>query len=150
MNRCSALVIGLLVGAIVIPCVAREPVTLASLKDRSTADAATPEGKAYLKEFFTNPFSLALDSADEQCKAAELRSGSPEDWVLALSIGANGYPAEALVSPPDNEGLKCMADRFKEIGFIKPPQEGFAIYMPFKHTEPGTEHQAAAPAPEKE
>ena len=150
MNRFGKLVMGLLVAAVVTPCLAREPLTLARLKDLATADAATPEGKAYLKEFFTNPWSLALDSADEQCRAAQMRSESPEEFVIALSIGDNGYPTDALVSPANNEGLKCMADRLKATGFIKPPHDGFAIYMPAKHVEPGTEHRASAPTTGKE
>jgi hypothetical protein len=40
--------------------------------------------------------------------------------------------------------MRCYADRLKATGFIKPPHDGFAIYMPYKHTEPGTEHRAAA------
>jgi len=146
MKPNNIVLLGLLVGAAVAPSVAREPLTLAILEDHAAADAATPEGKAYLKEFFTNPWMLAFDSADEQCRAAQLRSATPEEFVIALSIGDNGYPTDALVSP-DNEGLKCMADRLKATGFIKPPHDGFAIYMPFKHTEPGTEHRAPAPAP---
>ena len=147
MKRCQMLVLGLIVAVVAMPCLAREPLTLAQVKDNAAADAATPEGKAYLNEFFTNPWMLALDAADEQCRAAQMRSESPEEWVLALSIGDNGYPIDALVSPPDNEGLRCMADRLKSTGFIKPPQDGFAIYMPAKHVEPGTEHQPSATAP---
>jgi hypothetical protein len=149
MKRCEKLVMGLLVAVVVMPCLAREPLTLSSLKDRAAADAATPEGRAYLKQFFTNPWMLALDAADEQCRAAQMRSESPEEWVLALSIGENGYPTDALVSP-DNEGLECMADRLKATGFIKPPHDGFAIYMPAKHVEPGTEHRSPAPTSETE
>lgn len=149
MKRCWKLLTGLLVAAVVTPSLAREPVTLALLKDRAAADAPTPEGQAYLKQFFTNPWSLALDSADEQCRAAQMRSESPEEFVIALSIGQNGYPTDALVSP-DNEGLECMADRLKATGFIKPPHDGFAIYMPAKHVEPGTEHRSPAPTSERE
>ena len=145
MKRCKRLVLGLLAVFVMLPSLAREPVTLALLKDRAAADVATPEGKAYLKEFFTNPWMLALDAADEQCRAAELRAGAPEEWVLALRIGDNGYPTDALVSP-DNEGLTCIADRLKATGFIKPPHDGFAIYMPAKRTEPGTERRSSAPA----
>jgi hypothetical protein len=144
MKRCWKFVLGLLAIIVITPSLAGEPVTLALLKDRAAAAAVTPEGKAYLKEFFTNPWMLALDVADEQYRAAQMRSDSPEEWVLALSIGDNGYPTDALVTP-DNEGLKCMADRLKATGFIKPPQDGFAIYMPFKRTEPGTEHRSSAP-----
>lgn len=147
MRRRGMHVLGLLIAVIAMPCLAREPLTLARLQEQSAADAATSEGKAYLKEFFTNPWMLALDAADEQCKAAQMRSESPEEFVIALSIGDNGYLIDALVSPPDNEGLKCMADRLKATGFIKPPHDGFAIYMPAKHVEPGTEHQPAATAP---
>ena len=148
MKRCRKLVMGLLVAAVVMPCLAREPLTLASLKDRAAADRATPEGQAYLKQFFTNPWMLAFDSADEQCRAAELRSGAHEEFVIGLTIGDNGYPTDALVSP-DDEGLRCLADRLRASGFIRPPHDGFAIYMPFKHTEPGTEHRSPAPAPDK-
>jgi hypothetical protein len=140
MKRCAKFMLGLLVAVVVVQSLAREPVTIAILKERAAADAATPEGRAYLKEFFTNPWMLALDAADEQCRAAELRSESPEEWVLALSIGDNGYPTDALVTP-DNEGLKCMADRLKATAFIKPPHDGFAIHMPAKRTEPGTERR---------
>ena len=145
MKRCWKFMLGLLTVFAIMPSVAREPLTLALLKERAAADFATPEGKAYLKEFFTNPWMLALDVADEQCRAAQMRSGSPEEWVLALSIGDNGYPTDALVSP-DNEGLRCMADRLKATGFIRPPHDGFAIYMPAKRTEPGTEHRSSVPA----
>jgi len=144
MKRCWKFTLGLLTVFAIMPSLAREPLTLALLKDRAAADAATPEGKAYLKDFFTNPWMLALDAADEQCRAAQMRSEFPEEWVLALSIGDNGYPTVALVSP-DNEGLKCMADRLKATGFIKPPHDGFAIYMPAKRTEPGTEHRSSTP-----
>ena len=148
MKRCGKLLMGLLVAAVAMPCLAREPLTLARVKDKAAADQATPEGDAYLKEFFTNPWMLALDAADEQCRAAQMRSGAKEEFVIALSIGENGYPTDALVSP-DDEGMRCLADRLKATGFIKPPHDGFAIYMDFKHTEPGTEHQAPAPAPDK-
>lgn len=148
MKRCGQFVMCLLVAAVVMPCLAREPLTLERVKENAAADAATPEGKAYLKEFFTNPWSLALDAADEQCRAAEMRAPMPDEWVLALSIGANGYPTDALVSP-DNEGLKSMADRLKATGFIKPPHDGFAIYMPAKLTEPGTENRSSAAEPAK-
>jgi hypothetical protein len=146
MKRSGSVLLGLAVAALLVPCAAREPVTLATLMAQSEQDAASPGGEAYLKEFFTNPWMLALDSADVQCRAAELRSPSIEDFVIALRIGDNGYPTDALVSP-DNEGLKCVADRLKATGFIKPPHDGFAIYMPFKHTEPGSEHAPVAPAP---
>jgi len=144
MSRSGHFAMGLLVATVVMPSLAREPLTLARVKEQAAADAATAEGKAYLKEFFTNPWSLAFDAADEQCRAAEVRAGPLEEFVIALSIGENGYPTDAFASP-DNEGIKCLADRLKATGFIKPPHDGFAIYMPFKHTEPGTEHQAAAP-----
>ena len=147
MNRSSRLVMALLVAVVLMPCLAREPLTLAQMKDKSAADSVTPEGKAYLKEFFTNPWMLAMDAADEQCRAAQLRSEWPEEWVIALSIGANGYPTDALVSPSSNEGVRCMADRLKATSFIKPPHDGFAIYMPFRHTEPGSEHRDSAPEP---
>jgi len=146
MNRCKKVVLTLLAVVVSMPSLAREPLTLAFLKDRAAADAATPEGKAYLQAFFTNPWMLAFDAADDHCRAAQLRSESPEEWVLALSIGDYGYPADALVSP-GNERLECMADRLKATGFIKPPHDGFAIYMPFKHTEPGTENRSPAPGP---
>jgi hypothetical protein len=145
MKRYKLLMFGLLVVFVAVPSFARESVTLALLKDSAAADAATPEGKAYLKEFFTNPWMLAMDAADEQCRAAQSRAGSPEDWVIALRIGDDGYPTEALVSP-DNEGLKCMADRLKTNSFIRPPHEGFAIYLHYRHVEPGTEAEASAPA----
>jgi hypothetical protein len=145
MKRCGKFVLGLLVVFVIVPCLAREPLTLAILKEKATADAATPEGQAYLQEFFTNPWMLAFDSADEQCRAAQIRSGSHEEFVIALSIGNNGYPTDALVSP-DDEGMRCLADRLKATGFIKPPHDGFAIYMPAKRTEPGTEPRGSAPA----
>jgi hypothetical protein len=147
MKRTQSLVMVLLVAAVVAPCLGREPLTVARVKEQSIADAATPEGKAYLKEFFTNPWMLAMDAADEQCRAAAERSSAGmEEFEIALSIGLNGYPAEALVTP-DNEYMRCQADRLKATGFIKPPHDAFAIYMKFKHTEPGTEHQAAAQEP---
>jgi hypothetical protein len=148
MKPSGRLLMGLFGAAVVLPCLAREPVTLASLEDRAAADGAIPVGKAYLKEFFTNAWRLAFDSADEQCKAAQLRSASPEEFVFALSIGDNGYPTDAIVSPSDNAGLACVADRLKATGFIKPPHDGFAIYMRFKHTEPGTEHRDLRHPPE--
>jgi hypothetical protein len=146
MKRFGTFVVVTLVAAVVTLCFAREPMTLAVVKSRAEADSATPEGVAYLKEFFTNPWMLALDAADEQCRAAQIRSGAPRDFVFALVIGDNGYPTDALVSP-DNEGLKCMADRLKATGFIKPPHDGFAIYMPYKATEPGTEKQLSKTRP---
>jgi hypothetical protein len=144
MTRCAKFMLGLLPAIVLVPSLAREPVTIAALKERAARDAATPEGIAYLKEFFTNPWMLALDAAGEQCRAVEMRSESPEEWVLALGIGDDGYPTDALVTP-DNEGLKCMAERLKATGFIRPPHDGFAIYMPAKRTEPGTERRSAAP-----
>ena len=146
MNRSGKIVLGLLVATVFIPCLAHEPLTLTVLKDKATADAATAEGKAYLKEFFTNPWMLAFDSADEQCRDAQVRSGWHGDFELGLIIGGNGYPTDALVSPGD-EALTCLADRLKASGFIRPPHDGFAIYMPYKLTEPGTEHRTAAPVP---
>ena len=146
MKPTRMFVLGLFVAAVVTPCLAREPLTLGGVKEQSLADGTSPEGKAYLKEFFTNPFMLALDAADEQCRAAMLRSGPHEEFVIALSIGTNGYPNDVLVSP-DDEGMRCFADRLKATGFIKPPHDGFAIYLPYRHTEPGTEHRAAASAP---
>jgi hypothetical protein len=135
-----------LAAAAVAPALAREPVTLVVVKERGAADAATPEGKAYLKQFFTNPWMLAWDAADEQCRAVQRSAASPEDFVIALVIGDNGYPTDALVSP-DTAGLRCIADRLKATAYIKPPHDGFAIYMAFKATEPGTEHRGAEPAP---
>ena len=148
MKRCGKLVIGLLAAAVIMPGLASEPLTLERVKEQAAADAATPEGRAYLKEFFTNPWRLALDAADEQCRAAQMRSGMHEEFVIALSIGENGYPTDALVSP-DDEGMRCLADQLKATGFIRPPHDGFAIYMPFKATEPGTEGRSSAPAPGK-
>lgn len=145
MKRYWTFMLGLHTVFAIMPSLAREPLTLALLKDRAAADAATPEGKAYLQEFFTNPWMLALDAADKQCRAAQMRSDFPAEWVLALSIGDNGYPTDALVSP-DNEALNCMADRLKATGFIRPPHDGFAIYMPARRTEPGTEHRSSEPA----
>jgi len=147
MKRCAQFVLGLLATVVIVPSLAGEPVTIEVLKERAVKDAATQEGRAYLKEFNTNPFMLALDAADEQCRDAQSRSGTPEEWVMALSIGANGYPTDALVTP-DNEGLQCIAERLKATAFIKPPHDGFAIYMPAKLTEPGTERRPAVAAPE--
>jgi hypothetical protein len=135
MKRYGKFVMGLLVAVVVIPCLAREPLTLAAVKDAAAADSATPEGQAYLKQFFTNRWMLALDSAGDQCRAAQSRSGPHEEFVIALSIGDNGYPTEALVNP-DDDGMRCLADRLKATEFIKPPHDGFAIYMPFKYTKP--------------
>jgi hypothetical protein len=146
MQRIGATVIVLVMAVFVMPCLAREPMTLAVVKERAAADSATPEGKAYLKQFFTNPWMLALDAASEQCRAEQARSASHDEFVLALVIGDNGYPTDALASP-DDDGLRCMADRLKATGFIKPPHDGFAIYMPYRKTEPGTEHQQAQEAP---
>ena len=148
MNRYGTLVMGLLVAAIVTPCLAREPVTLTSVKEQAAVDGATPEGKAYLKLFYTNPWMLALDAADEQCRAEDLRSGPKEEFEIALRIGSNGYPNDALVRP-DDEVMRCFADRLKATGFIKPPHDGFAIYMDFVRTEPGTEVRPSAAAPDK-
>ena len=100
MNRCRKFILGLLAVLVMMPSLAREPLTLALLKEKAAADAA-----------------------GEQCRAAEERSESPEQWVLAIRIGANGYPTDALVSP-DNEGLECRADRLKATQFIKPPHDG--------------------------
>jgi hypothetical protein len=80
MKRCGEFMLGLLAAVVVVPSLAREPVTIALLKDRAAEDAATPEGKAYLKD-----------------------------------------------------------------GFIRPPHDGFAIYLPAKLTEPGTERRSSAP-----
>lgn len=91
---------------------------------------------------------LALDSADEQCRAALMRSGVHEEFEIGLSIGDNGYPSDALVSP-DDEGMRCLADRLKATGFIRPPHDGFAIYMDFKHTDPGDLGRSSASPPEK-
>jgi hypothetical protein len=138
----------LLIALVIMPSLAREPLTLADLKAGATADAATPEGRAYLKAFFTNPWMLALDSAGEQCRAAQMRSQSHEEFVIGLSIGDNGYPTDVLVSP-DDEGMRCLADRLGATGFIKPPHDGFAIYLPYKRTEPGTEGRSPVAAPGK-
>jgi len=148
MKRRGMLVLALFATAVALPSLAREPVTLASLKDRSIADGASPEGGAYLNELFTNPWMLALDAADEQCRAAQMRSPVHEEFVIALVIADNGYPSDALVSP-DDEGMRCLADRLKATGLLKPPHDGFAIYLPFKRVEPGTEHQASASPPEE-
>ena len=118
------------------PCLGGAPLTLTLLKDKALAESKTPEGQAYLKQFFTNPWMLAMDSADEQCTAEYLRSPSLEDFEIGLVIGDNGYPSDALVSP-DSEGMRCLADRLKSTGFARPPHEGFAIYMNFKRTDPG-------------
>jgi hypothetical protein len=148
MKRSGHVLMVLLVAAGAVPCGAADTMTIAMLKEKAAADAATPEGKAYLKEFFTNPWHLALDTAGNQCRDAHMRSATPEEWVLGLSIGSNGYPNEAVVTPGDNEGLKCLADRLKASGFIKPPHDDFAIYMPVRRTEPGTENRSSIPAPE--
>jgi len=140
MKRSAEFVLMLLVVAVVTPGLAREAWTLAELKQRAVEDAATPEGKAYLKQFFTNPWSLAFAAAGEQCRAAQLRSQPHEEFVIALRLGDNGYPIDAVVSPED-EGLQCLADRLRATGFIKPPHDNFAIYLTYKNTEPGTEQR---------
>ena len=149
MKRLRLSAIVLFVGLIVIPCLAREPMPLEAVKDKAAADAVTPEGSAYLKEFFTNRWLQALDAAGAQCQAAQSRSSSPKEFVLALVIGENGYPNDALASPNDDY-LLCLADRLKATGFIKPPHDSFAIYMAYRNTEPGTEHAQAQSALEQE
>ena len=138
MKRVLKVVMSLLVA---LPCLARDPLTLSNAKELAAADAATPEGQAYLKGFFTNPWRLALNDANEHCRDAQSRSPSHEEFVIALSIGIAGFPIESLTSP-DDEGMQCLARRLMSTEFIKPPYDGFAIYLPFKHTEPGTEHRA--------
>ena len=146
MNRRAQLLHGLLVLALLSPCFAREPWTLDDLKQRAGADAATPEGQAYLKQFFTNPWNQALESADEQCWAAQLRSRPRDEFVIALRIGSTGYPTDVLVNP-DDDGMRCLADRLKATGFLRPPHDDFAIYIPYRRTEPGTENRPVAPVP---
>ena len=148
MTPRAKLVMFLLTVGIAVPCVASDPMTLEHLREQSAVDAATPEGQAYLKEFFTNPWRLAFDAAGEQCRAAQFRSGGHKEFVIALSIGDNGYPTDALVSP-DDEAMRCLADQLKASSFIRPPHNGFAIYMPFRATEPGTEGRSAAPVASK-
>jgi hypothetical protein len=140
VNRRGTLVLGLVAAAVAVPCLAGEPMTLGKLKELAAADARTPQGEAYLKKFFTNPWRLALDAADNACRPPKERQEALEEFVIALRIGQDGRPTDALVSP-DDEYLRCVADRLKANGFIKPPHDGFAIYMPFRHTEPGTENQ---------
>ena len=146
MKRCWKFMPGLLAAFVIMPSYAREPLTLDLLKDRAAVDAATPEGRAYLKEFFTNPWRLAFDAAGQRCPVGE--PGAHEQFVIALSIGDNGYPADVLVSP-DDDAMRCRADQLKASAFIRPPHDGFAIYMPFKHTEPGTEGRSSAPVASK-
>jgi hypothetical protein len=149
MKRCSKLALGLLAVFVIMPSYAREPLTLELLKDRAAVDAATPEGQAYLKEFFTNPWRLAFDAAEHRCRAAaQAGSGTHEPFVVALSIGDNGLPTDVLVSP-DDDAMRCRADGLKASTFIKPPHDGFAIYMMFKATEPGTEGRSSAPVASK-
>jgi hypothetical protein len=143
MKRVVKVLMSLLVA---LPCLARDPLTLSNARELAAADAATPEGQAYLKGFFTNPWRLALNDANEHCRDAQLRSGSHEEFVIALSIGIAGFPIESLTSP-DDEGMKCLARRLMSTEFIKPPYDGFAIYMPFKNTEPGTERRATTSSP---
>ncbi len=133
--------------AAALPGFTREPVTLDALKQQFVADAKTPEGQAYVKQFFTNPWMLAFDAAQDACRAAAVRSAPHDSFVIALRIGDNGYPTDALVSPED-DGMKCVADRLMADGFIRPPHDGFAIYMAFQKTEPGTEHQLQQQATE--
>jgi len=45
--------------------------------------------------------------------------------------------------------MRCLADRLKATGFIRPPHDGFAIYMDFKHTDPGDLGRSSASPPEK-
>ena len=144
MKRCWKFMLGLLLVSVTMPSHAGEPLTLELLKERAAADGATPEGKAYLKEFFTNPWRLAFDAAGQRCKAAQAGTGTHERFVVALSIGDNGFPTDVLVSP-DDDAMRCRADGLKASTFIKPPHDGFAIYMLFKATEPGTEGRSSAP-----
>ena len=140
MRRIASLVIGFVVATAVAAALARKPVTLEQLKVQAAADAATPEGQAYLKQFFTNQLMLAFEDASEHCRSAQLASSPKDRYVIALNVGVDGFPLEVLVSP-DDQGMRCEADRLKAYQFIKPPHDAFAIYMPYEAVEPGSERE---------
>ncbi|HEX4824024.1 MAG TPA: hypothetical protein VFV19_06905 [Candidatus Polarisedimenticolaceae bacterium] len=153
MRRIVALVVGVVVATAVRASHAQGPVTLEQLKDQAAKDAATLDGKAYLARFFTNQWMVALDAADESCLSIRRSAEADEKLVIALSIGANGYPVAVLVSPEDKT-MECIADRLKSSRLIEPPREGFAIYLAFEAVEPGSERErelrAAAAKPSTE
>lgn len=122
-------------------CLAGAQPTIQGIEAQAAKDAATPEGKAYLEEFFTNPWRVAFDTADERCIGAQSADPPHDELIFALTIGSNGYPSEALASPA-NAWTTCFVGQLKTIAFLKPPHDDFAIYMPFRETEPGTEAHA--------
>jgi len=140
MSTIRKLTLVLFASTLAAAILAAPPLTLDVLKERAAADAATPEGRAYLKQFFTNPWMLALDAADESCRSVMLASEPATKGVIALSLGADGYPVAAFMTPED-KGTRCVSERLKMTQFIKPPHDGFAIYMPFEAVEPGSERE---------
>ena len=140
MSTIKKLIPVLFAACIAAPVLAATPLTLDTLKERAAADAATPEGKAYLKQFFTNPWMLAFDAADETCRSVMLASEPVANFVIGLSLGSDGYPVFVAMTPV-NKGTQCFAERLKSTQFIKPPHDGFAIYLPFEAVEPGSERE---------
>ena len=138
MTTIKKLTLVLFTAGLAAPTLAAPALTLDTLKDRAAADAATPEGQAYLKQFFTNPWMVALDAAGETCRSAMLASEPASKGVIALSLGSDGYPVAAFMTPED-KGTQCVAERLRLTPFIKPPHDGFAIYLPFEAVEPGSE-----------
>src|SRR5262245_29509411 len=140
MSTIKKLILVLFAAGFAAPILAAPPLTLDALKESAAVDAATPEGQAYLKQFFRNPWMVALDAADETCRSVMLASEPVSKGVIALSIGADGYPVAAFMTPED-KGTRCVAERLKSTQFIKPPHDGFAIYLPFEAVEPGSERE---------
>jgi len=137
MNAIGKLPLVLLTVALAAGTSAVPPASLDVVKERAAADAATPEGQAYLKQFFTNPWMVALDAADEACLPVMMAEEPVSKFVIALSIGADGYPVFVAMTPV-NKGTECFGERLKRTEFIKPPHDGFAIYIPFEAVEPGS------------
>ena len=145
MRRIASLVIGFVVATVVAAAPAGKSVTLEQLKVRAAVDAATPEGQTYLKQFFTNQWMVAMDSADGPCRAYMLVSRLHEKIVIGLVIGIDGYPVTALVSP-DDEGTRCIAERLKRTRLGPPPHDDFAVYMPYEFMEPAAGPGSIMPA----
>lgn len=74
MKRIGVVSVVVVVATIATLAHSREAVTLSIVQEKAKIDAATPENQAYLDQFFANPWRLALNAADEQCRAAQIRS----------------------------------------------------------------------------
>ena len=137
MMRCTRVMMCLLVAAVATRdrC-GRELLSLERLKERDSRGCRDTRGPGLLEGVLHQTLDAGARCGPRAVSGSRGRRVS-EEYVIALTSGAR-LSSDALVSPND-EGLKCVAERLKATGFIRPPHDGFAIYMPLQSDGAGAE-----------